>query len=170
MKILILLLPLLLLSDVGVLTKIVDGDTLYFKTNNKKVKCRIEYIDTPESRDNKKNKRDISNCRGISAKDMTSAGKSATRAAKRLLTLKKQYSYSVSGKDRYGRSICVVELDDSTFNEQMILNGYAVPYRQYMNFSELKYYNLLLEEAKMNKVGLWKDRYEIIECLNQSRR
>ena len=47
---------------------------------------------------------------------MTSAGKSATRAAKRLLTLKKQYSYDVKGKDRYGRSICVVKLGDTTFN------------------------------------------------------
>jgi len=54
MKFLIILLPLLLFSDVGILTKIVDGDTLYFRTYGKKVKCRIEYIDTPESRDNKK--------------------------------------------------------------------------------------------------------------------
>ena len=169
MKLLIILLPILLCADVGILTKIVDGDTLYFKTNNKKVKCRIEYIDTPESRDNKKNKRDISNCRGITAKDMTSAGKSATRAAKRLLTLKKQYSYSVSGKDRYGRSICVVKLDDTTFNEQMILNGFAVPYRQYMNSSELKHYNVLLKKAKTEKVGLWRDRESIIECLNRAR-
>lgn len=169
MKLSIILLPILLFSDVGVLTKIVDGDTLYFKTNNKIVKCRIEYIDTPESRDNKKNKRDISNCRGITAKDMTSAGKSATRAAKRLLTLKKQYSYSVNGKDKYGRSICVVKLDDTTFNEQMVLNGYAVPYRQYMNLAELKYYNMLLEKAESEKVGLWRDRESVIECLNQAR-
>jgi len=169
MKLLIILLPILLCADVGVLTKIVDGDTLYFKTNNKKVKCRIEYIDTPESRDNKKTKRDISNCRGITTEDMTSAGKSATRAAKRLLTLKKQCSYSVSGKDRYGRSICVVKLDNTTFNEQMVLNGYAVPYRHYMNASELKYYNMLLEKAKMEKVGLWRDREPVIECLNRAR-
>ena len=161
---------ILLFSDIGILTKVVDGDTLYFKANNKKVKCRIEYIDTPESRDNKKNKRDISNCKGITAKDMTSAGKSATRAAKKLLTLKKQYSYDVNGKDRYGRSICIVQLGYSTFNEQMLINGYAVPYRQYMNPSELKHYNVLLENAKMNKVGLWKDRHEVIECLNQSRK
>lgn len=170
MKFLIALLPFMLLADVGILTKIVDGDTLYFKTHNKKVKCRIEYIDTPESINNKKNKRDISNCRGITAKDMTSSGKSATRYAKRLLTLKKQYSYSVNGKDKYGRSICVVKLGNSTFNEQMILNGFAVPYRQYMNLSELRYYNSLLDEAKNNKVGLWGDREKIINCLNQARR
>jgi len=169
MKLLVILLPILLCADVGILTKIVDGDTLYFKTNNKKVKCRIEYIDTPESLNNKKNKRDISNCRGITSKDMTSAGKSATRAAKRLLALKKQYSYDVNGKDRYGRSICVVKLDDTTFNEQMILNGYAVPYRQYMNLTELKYYNMLLKKAKIEKVGLWRDRETIIECLNRAR-
>lgn len=169
MKLLIILLPILLCADVGVLTKIVDGDTLYFKTNNKKVKCRIEYIDTPESINNKKNKRDISNCRGITAKDMTSAGKSATRYAKRLLTLKKQYSYSVSGKDRYGRSICVVKLESATFNEQMIMDGYAVPFRQYMNSSELKHYNVLLKKAKTEKVGLWRDREAIIECLNRAR-
>ncbi len=169
MKLLIILLPILLFSDVGVLTKIVDGDTLYFKTKNKKVKCRIEYIDTPESTNNKKNKRDISNCRGITAKDMTSAGKSATRATKRLLTLKKQYSYDVNGKDRYGRSICVLKLGDTTFNEQMILNGYAVPYRQYINLTELKYYNTLLEKAENEKVGLWRNRKFVIECLNRAR-
>ena len=160
---------MLLCADVGILIKVVDGDTLHFKTNNKKVKCRIEYIDTPESRDNKKNKQDISNCSGISSKDMTSAGKSATRAAKKLLILKKQYSYSVNGKDRYGRSICVVKLDNSIFNEQMILNGYAVPYRQYMNSSELKHYNMLLKKAKTESVGLWRERETVIECLNRSR-
>lgn len=169
LKFLILVIPFLLMADVGTLTKIVDGDTLYFKTNNKKVKCRIEYIDTPESRNNRKNKHDISKCRGITAKDMASAGKSATRAAKRLLTLKKQYSYSVHGKDRYGRSICVVKLNNSTFNEQMVLNGYAVPYRHYMNSSELKYYNMLLKKAKTEKIGLWRDRESVIECLNRAR-
>ena len=170
MKLLMILLPILLCADVGIPTKIVDGDTLYFKTNNKKVKCRIEYIDTPESRDNKKNRQDTSNCRGVTAKDMTSAGKSATRAAKRLLTIKKEYSYSVNGKDRYGRSICVVELDDTTFNEQMVLKGYAVPYRQYMNSKELKYYDFLFDEAKSSKKGLWENREKVIECLNQSRK
>ncbi len=169
MKLLMIILPVILFSDIGTLTKIVDGDTVYFKTNNKKVKCRIEYIDTPESYDNKKNEQDISKCRGITAKDMTSAGKSATRAVKRLLTLKKQYSYSVNGKDKYGRSICVVKLDNSTLNEQMIINGYAVPYRKYMNPTELKHYNLLLENSKAKNIGLWKDRRPVIECLNQAR-
>lgn len=142
--ILILFFPFLLIADVGILSKVVDGDTLYFKTNNKKIKCRIEYIDTPESSNNRKNKHDVINCKSISDRDMILAGKSATRAAKRLLRINKEYQYMTNGKDRYGRSICSVKIGNSTFNEQMILKGYAVPYRQYMNISELKYYESLL--------------------------
>ena len=159
-----------LYADVGILIKIVDGDTLHFKTNNQKVKCRIQHIDTPESSNNSKNKRDIKNCKNVSEKDMKAAGKSASIAARRLLKLNKQYEYKVNGKDRYKRSICVVKLDAITFNEQMILDGYAVPYRQYLSGSELHHYNLLLDKAKQNRVGLWKDRREVIECLNQVRK
>ncbi|MDX9743881.1 MAG: thermonuclease family protein [Arcobacteraceae bacterium] len=167
MKLLIfLVLPFMLFADAGTLVKVVDGDTLHFKTNNKIVKCRIQYIDTPESSDNAKNERDIANCKGVSTKDMASAGKSATRAAQRLLTLEKEYSYKVDGKDRYGRSICVVKMGESTFNEQMILNGFAVPYRQYMNKTEKNYYNILVSDAKARNSGLWKDRGQVIECLN----
>ncbi|MDB2562203.1 thermonuclease family protein [Sulfurimonas sp.] len=170
MKILlIILISLSLHADTGTLIKIVDGDTLYFKTHNQKVKCRIEYIDTPESYQSNKLDKDISKC-NISNKDMLSAGKSATRHAKSFLKLNKQYEYEVNGKDRYGRSICVVKLDDTTFNEKMVIDGYATIYREYMNQTELKYYEAILNKAKNNRVGLWKDRFETIECLNEVRR
>ena len=165
-----LLAPFLLLADTGVLTKIVDGDTLYFKENGKKVKCRIEYIDTPESKNNSKLKRDIKYCRNISAKDMISAGKSATRAAKRLLKLGNTYSYQTHGKDRYGRSICVVQLDNAmTFNEAMILNGYAVPFRRYMSSDEKGYFERALEKARIRNRGLWRNYSRVMECLNNDR-
>lgn len=158
------------MADMGVLTKVVDGDTLYFKTNGKKVKCRIEYIDTPESKNNSKLKRDIKDCRGVSAKDMVSAGRSATRAAKRLLRLGDVYSYKVHGKDRYGRSICVVQLDDrTTFNETMILNGYAVPFRRFMSRDEREYFDEVLQEAKMKNKGLWENHASQMRCLDHVR-
>lgn len=66
----LLILSLLLLTslqaDVGTLTKIVDGDALNFGS----IKCRIEYIDTPESTNNRKNENDIKECTGVSTKDM----------------------------------------------------------------------------------------------------
>ncbi len=170
LKFFILLIPFLLLADTGMLTKIVDGDTLYFKANGKKVKCRIEYIDTPESKNNSKLKRDIKYCRNVSAKDMISAGKSATRAAKRLLKLGNTYSYQTHGKDRYGRSICVVQLDNAmTFNEAMILNGHAVPFRRYMSSDEKGYFEKVLEKARTQNRGLWKNYSREIECLNSAR-
>ena len=52
----------------------------------------------------------------------------------------------------------------------MLLGGYATIYRQYMNKGELKYYEKLLQDAKSRKVGLWKDRYEVIECLDRARK
>lgn len=101
---------------------------------------------------------------------MLSAGKSATRYAKSFLKLNNKYEYEVNGKDRYGRSICVVILDNMTFNEKMLLDGYAVPYRQYMNKTELQYYEGILLQAKQNKVGLWKGRADTIECLDKARK
>jgi len=130
----------------GTLNKIVDGDTLYFKTNNKNVKC----------------------C--VSNKDMKSAGISAICYAKSLLTLNKMYEYDVSGKDRYGRSICVVHNGNSTFNEQMVISGYSTIYRYYMNKEELVHYEALLQKAKNGRVGMWSNRYEVMECLDKARR
>lgn len=170
MRFLLLLLPVLLFSDIGVLTKVVDGDTLYFKTNGEKVKCRIEYIDTPESYNSTKLKKDIKNCKDVSAKDMIDAGKSATRAAKRLLNVGNEYLYEVHGKDHYGRSICVVQIDkENTFNEQMVLNGYAVPFYEYMNNTDRTYYSNLLIDAQSSKKGLWDSFYSELKCLNITR-
>ena len=165
----IILISIVLNADTGILIKVVDGDTLHFKTNNQKVKCRTEYIDTPESYTSSKLKKDISQC-NVSKKDMLSAGMSASRYAKSLLSIGKQYKYVVSGKDRYKRSICTVYLDEVTlFNDKMITAGYATIYPQYMNKEELEFYTFLLEDAKKQNVGLWKDRREVIECLDEAR-
>lgn len=39
-----------------------------------------------------------------------------------------------------------------------------------MNKSELAYYENVLSKAKQRKVGLWKDRREVIECLDRARK
>ena len=68
------------------------------------------------------------------------------------------YEYDIKGKDRYGRSICVVHNGDSTFNEQMIISGYSTIYRYYMNKEELTHYEALLQKAKNGRVGMWSNR------------
>lgn len=167
-KIFLLLIPILSFAEVGTLKKIIDGDTVHFKVQNKTVKCRVAYIDTPEKSMNNKLKSDIKKCGySVKDKDMKAAGKSATRAVKRLLKVKNQYSFKVIDKDRYKRSICIINLDNgSTFNDQMVLSGYAVPYWKYIPGSKKSHFKRLLNNAKSNKAGLWGSQKEIMECLD----
>lgn len=166
MKIFLLLASVLLISDTGTLTRIVDGDIFYF---TKDVQCRIKYIDTPESYNNNKLKKDISKCK-VSNKDMISAGKSAIGYASRLVTVGKQYEYETKGKDHDGRYICIVKNGDTTFNKQMLQGGYASIFRSYKNKDELQYYENLLDTAKNDKVGLWGSRVEVMQCLDKARK
>ena len=56
-----------------------------------------------------------------------------------------------------------------TFNEQMVNSGCATIYCEYMSPGELKYFENKPSTAKKKKVGLWKDRTEVIECLDEAR-
>ena len=102
---------------------------------------------------------------------MLAAGKMATREANNLLSLHEIYTFEVSGKDRYRRSICVVFLDDdSSFNDEMVKRGYAVPFFSFMNYSEKEHFENLLNAAKEMQVGLWLKKPKIMECLENDRR
>lgn len=160
--------PILSFAEVGVLKKIIDGDTVHFKVKNKTIKCRVAYIDTPEKSMNNKLKSDIKRCEySVKEKDMKAAGKSATRAAKRLLKVKKQYSFKVIDKDRYKRSICIIDLNNGmTFNDSMVLSGYAVPYWKYIPGSKKSHFKRLLNNAKSSNAGLWGSQKEVMECLD----
>ena len=71
-------------------------------------KCRILFIDTPESKRNKKAKRDANKCNNLSLDTMVKIGKQSTAHAKTLVKVGKSYKYDVRGKDRYKRSLCIV--------------------------------------------------------------
>lgn len=157
----ILLIALTVNADVGVLKKIVDGDTLHF-TNDK---CRILYIDTPESYRNKKAKRDAKQCKNLSLDTMVKIGKQSTEHAKTLLTVGKSYKYDVIGKDRYNRSLCVVYTPRGIFNELMVSSGYAMPYERYVPSELKRKYHKLAKQAKSSNRGLWK--YYNIDCIGK---
>jgi len=164
--IILLLLPILSFSDIGILQKIVDGDTLYFYSKGYKVKCRIAYIDTPESKRNKRAKKFARKCPNVTLGTIVKAGKLATKHAKQLVQVGKKYRFDVVDRDRYGRSICIVHLPGQyTYNELMVLDGYAVPYWYYLPKRLKRKFFILQREAKSNRVGLW-DRYrKVMQCL-----
>ena len=157
----IILIALTLNADVGTLKKIVDGDTLHF-TNDK---CRILYIDTPESKRNKKAKRDANKCKNLSLDTMVKIGKQSTAHAKTLVKVGKSYKYEVKGKDRYKRSLCIVYTPNGVFNELMVKDGYAMPYERYVPSNLKKKYNKLAKQAKSSNSGLWK--YYNIDCIGK---
>jgi len=157
----ILFIALILNADVGILKKVVDGDTLYF-TNDK---CRILYIDTPESYRNKKAKRDVKQCRNFTLDTMVRIGKQSTAHAKSLVKVGRRYKYDVKGQDRYKRSLCVVYTPRGIFNELMVKDGYAMPYERYLPNKLKRKYHKLVQQAKSSNSGLWK--YYNIDCIGK---
>lgn len=159
--ILVIITLLSLQADVGVLKKVIDGDTLHF-TNDK---CRILYIDTPESSHNNKAKKDAANCKALTLDTIVKMGKQSTAHAKTLVTVGKQYKYEVTGKDRYNRSLCVVYTPKGIFNELMVQDGYAQPFERYLPKEVQNKYHKLSQEAKRLNRGLWKS-YNI-DCIGK---
>lgn len=154
----------LLFADIMTVYKVVDGDTIYFKNKGTLVKCRVAYIDTPESKRNAKAKRDARNC--LTTLDyMVAAGKEATLYAKSKMLKGSKHSVRILGYDRYQRAIC--EIDN--YNHKAVQDGYAYPYFRYIPKVKRRKYKIAVKLAKMNKNGLWQKYQTVMKCLEIKR-
>lgn len=153
-------------ADVGILSKVVDGDTIYFGD----VKCRLAYIDTPESKNNEKALRDAKGCGGITPNTMVDAGKAAAAFTKSSLERGKSYQYRVIDTDRYGRSVCEIVDNGRLLNLEIVSQGYATPYNQYIHDEQIKrQFAKASVEAKRSNRGLWKSHHSVMECLERGK-
>lgn len=150
----ILLFPLTVLaSDLYTVARTVDGDTL--KLNNSE-KVRLIGIDTPEASYNPKLYRDARRT-GQDVQTIRALGKRATLFTKQLVEGKRvRLEFDVQPRDRYGRLLAYVYLEDGTFvNAEIIKQGYA----QVMTVPpNVRYQDLFLKlqrEARENRKGLW---------------
>ena len=130
------LLQMTVISQItGKVVSIHDGDTFtLLDGSNTQIKVRLHGIDCPE----------LHQAYGSKAKDYTSG-----------LIFGKQVTLKTNGKDRYGRTIAIVLLQDGrVLNELLLKDGYAWHYLKYDN-------NLLWSDyeasARSNKRGLWQD-------------
>ncbi|MCP4649634.1 MAG: thermonuclease [PVC group bacterium] len=134
-------------------TKVVDGDTIELENGEK---VRMIGIDTPESRNNSKTKRD-SERTGQDIKTITLMGKKATEFTKTLVEGKQvRLEFDVQERDRYGRLLAYIYLTDGTFvNVEIVKSGYASPMTipPCVKYAEL--FKRLYEEAMETKRGLW---------------
>jgi len=137
--------------------KITDGDTFQINFNGKKEKIRLIGIDTPESRINKKARKDALKS-DESVEDIVALGKEATKFVKTLVKVGDELiiEFDVRERDRYGRLLVYAYLSNGKMlNEVIIKSGYANPLTYPPN---IKYQKLFLEAfhfARENKLGLW---------------
>lgn len=141
-------------KEAAEVVRVIDGDTIEVSLNSKKEMVRLIGIDAAETVDPRK----TIECFGIKA----------SNKAKEILNGKivKLESDSTQGdKDKYGRILRYVFLDNINFNQLMISEGYAHeytyqnnPYKYQLEFIEAQ------KSASENKKGLWAD---VIECKNE---
>ena len=100
--------------SVGKVVKVYDGDSITIGTLDKvRYSCRLSGIDTAELRSSSTTERDIAY---------------ASRDFLREKILHMIVDVVVRGIDKYGRLLCVIELDGVNINDLMITSGGAIEY------------------------------------------
>ncbi len=134
-------------SELFLVTKIIDGDTLMIDINGKEQAVRLIGIDTPEVKD--------------SRKTVQCFGTEASEEARQLMENKKvklEADITQTDKDIYNRLLRYVYLEDGTLiNKKLIEEGfgfeytYKIPYKFQTEFKDAQ------KMAESKKVGLWAD-------------
>ena len=125
----------------GRVIKVIDGDTIWVKTNNKHIKIRLSYIDAPE----------LKQTYGVRSKNFLTD-----------LVLDKNVQINANKKDRYNRhlgEVYIHNVKESIFvNAKMLKSGNAWIYLTYRDNS---YLQNLENHAKIKKIGLWSEKAPI---------
>ena len=155
--VLTLLSPPLHAQQTTIVTRIVDGDTLKVFYLEGEESIRLIGIDTPESRVNKKTKKDAKRS-GQDIETIIAMGKRATEYVESLVKPGDivTIEFDVQERDRYKRLLGYVYLSNGNMlNEEIVKTGYASVMTIPPN---VKYKDRFLKayiNAKERKVGLW---------------
>ncbi len=143
--------------------RIADGDTLTVRLEDGRLaKLRLLWIDTPEKNEGYKLLKDVEKC-GTSKKKMREAGLKATAYAKRNFHKGDRVKVKIEGQGHFKRYLALIwNKKGELYNEEIIKDGYACIYRK---AKYPKYLEKLLDEAKRKRRGLWRDYYDIMNCL-----
>ena len=135
-------------GDFDVVERVVDGDTLLLQSGER---VRLIGVDTPEIKHPKK--------------PVEYFGKEASDFTRRMVERKRvrlefdQANAARGHKDRYGRTLAYVFLEDGTLlNAKIIKQGYGHAYTQFP-FSRMEEFRRLEREAREEQRGLWQQNY-----------
>ena len=138
-----LLIALSLAQDLYLCTKVTDGDTIVLRINGRKERVRLIGVDTPET--------------VHPTKQVEYFGKEASNFSRKMVEGKMVHlEYDWQRKDRYGRLLAYVYLEDGTFiNAEIIKQGFGYAYTKHP-FRYLKEFRSYEKQAREGKRGLWK--------------
>ena len=125
-------------------TTFTDGDTISVNMNGAEEKVRMIGVDTPETKDPRKEVQ----CYGKAASDFTKKliGNSKVRL---------EADPTNTNRDRYNRLLRYVYLPDGTLvNAEIIKQGYGFAYT-YFPFEKLEEFKSYQKQAEESKSGLW---------------
>jgi micrococcal nuclease len=132
----------------------VDGDTLKLGNGER---VRLIGIDTPEMHDSSKLYRD-SQRSGQDINVIKKLGKKAYAYTRGLVEGKKvRLEFDLEKKDKYGRLLAYVYLQDGTFvNAEIVKQGFASLMTIPPNVKYADHFFKLYQEARENNRGLWR--------------
>jgi micrococcal nuclease len=134
--------------------RVSDGDTFVLENGEK---VRMLGIDTPEKYESSKLDRDAERS-GSDKKTIQKLGELASQYTKKLIEGKRVVLVpepNHEDKDKYGRLLRYVYLEDGTFvNKKIIEDGYASAYRKF-GLSKQDEFVKAEKEARENRKGLW---------------
>ncbi|TLS38999.1 thermonuclease family protein [Pseudalkalibacillus caeni] len=123
--------------------EVIDGDTLKVKLNNRVETIRLLLIDTPETKH--------------PSKPVQPFGPEASAYAKEILSGKKvKIEPGISERDKYGRLLAYVWIEDKMVNKMLLKEGLArVAYIFPPNTKYIDDFQQLQKEAQHKGVGIW---------------
>lgn len=137
--------------------KVLDGDTLKVELNDRTENVRLIGIDAPESRKNKKAKKDSARS-STDIKTIVGLGKAAADFTKSIVKPGDfvDIEQDVQLRDRYGRILAYVYLKTGRMlNEEIIAAGYATVMTIPPNVRHQKLFLRASRAAREERRGLW---------------
>lgn len=119
----------------GVVSRVVDGDTVHLLSDNVTYKIRLYGIDAPEIKQ--------------------PYGKTARRKLQ-YYTDNKTITAHIITIDKYKRSVAILYDNYSDINYKMVISGFAWSYPKYCKIEICKSYETAQKEALKQRRGLWK--------------
>lgn len=126
-------------GELNGIAHVVDGDTIGIGS----IKIRLEGIDAPET---------DQLCLGENAERTTCGIEARNQLAARIEG--KEILCTLTGTDRYGRSLGVCRLSNEDINRWMVRSGWALAFTRYSTI-----YSTVEQEARAGKRGLWKGAF-----------